>query len=45
VARRRVVEDTQKLKELWTEGLRVWFPKGPDDPEIAILAVDVQEAM
>ena len=41
----RVVEDTQKVKELWTEGLRVWFPRGPDDPEISVLAVDVQEAM
>jgi general stress protein 26 len=41
----RIVEDTQKLKELWTEGLRVWFPEGPKDPEIAILAVDVDQAM
>src|SRR4051812_31646604 len=24
----RVVEDSQKLNELWTEGLRVWFPNG-----------------
>ncbi|MBX9739389.1 MAG: pyridoxamine 5'-phosphate oxidase family protein, partial [Beijerinckiaceae bacterium] len=23
---------------------RVWFPKGPDDPEITLLAVDVEEA-
>ena len=38
----RIVEDPQKLNELWTEGLRVWFPKGPNDPEIAILAVDVE---
>jgi general stress protein 26 len=43
-AKARIVEDTQKLKELWTEGLRVWFPEGPKDPEIAILAVDVEQA-
>jgi general stress protein 26 len=40
----RTVEDSQKLNELWTEGLRVWFPNGPNDPEIAILAVDVEQA-
>lgn len=40
----RIIEDTQKLRELWTEGLRVWFPEGPKDPEIAILAVDVEKA-
>jgi general stress protein 26 len=27
----RIVEDSQKLNELWTEGLRVWFPNGPKD--------------
>jgi general stress protein 26 len=37
----RIVEDPQKLNQLWTEGLRVWFPDGPNDPEIAILAVDI----
>jgi general stress protein 26 len=40
----RVVEDKQRLRELWSEGLRVWFPTGPDNPEIAVLAVDVEEA-
>ena len=27
--------------QLWSEGLRVWFPKGSDDPEIAVLAIEV----
>ena len=40
----RVVEDRAKIKELWSEGARVWFPKGPDDPGIALIAVDVDEA-
>lgn len=40
----RVVRDTAKIKELWSEADRVWFPKGPDDPEIALLAVEVEEA-
>ncbi|MBJ7401890.1 MAG: pyridoxamine 5'-phosphate oxidase family protein [Bradyrhizobium sp.] len=38
------VEDREKLKELWTEGLRVWFPEGPEDPELAMLAVEVEKA-
>lgn len=43
-ARARLVEDQQKLRELWFEGLRVWLPNGPSDPELAILAVRVEEA-
>jgi general stress protein 26 len=42
--RARVVEDQQKLNELWTEGLRVWFPTGSGDPELALLAIDVEKA-
>jgi general stress protein 26 len=42
--RAKMVEDKQKLKELWFEGLRVWFPKGPDDPELAVLAIEVEKA-
>jgi len=40
----KLVDDRAKLKDLWSEGLRVWFPKGPDDPELALLAVDIDEA-
>ena len=40
----RIVEDSAKVKELWSEGARVWFPKGPDDPNIALIAVEVEEA-
>ena len=39
-----VVRDTAKVKELWSEGARVWFPKGPDDPEIALIRVEVESA-
>ena len=39
-----VPDDRQKLNELWFEGLRVWFPGGPDDPELALLTVEVEEA-
>jgi len=40
----KLVDDRARLKQLWTEGMRVWFPGGPDDPELALLAVTVDEA-
>jgi general stress protein 26 len=40
----RVVRDRAKINELWTEADRVWFPKGPDDPELTLLAVDIEQA-
>jgi general stress protein 26 len=42
--RAELVDDKDKLKELWVEGLRVWFPGGPGDPNLALLAVRVDEA-
>ena len=40
----RVVRERAKIHELWSEADRVWFPQGPDDPAIALLAVDVEQA-
>ena len=40
----QVVHDSAKVQELWSEGLRVWFPKGPDDPNIALIRVKVDSA-
>src|SRR5882672_3869500 len=40
--RARMVEDRGQIKTLWNEGLRVWFPDGPDSPDIALVAVDVE---
>ena len=42
--RARIVRDAGKVKELWSEGLRVWFPKGPDDPGISLICVEVDSA-
>lgn len=36
----RVVNDKAKIKELWSEPYKVWFPGGIDDPELALIAVD-----
>ena len=39
-----IVRDHAKIKQLWTEAARVWFPKGPDDPNICLIRVDVETA-
>jgi general stress protein 26 len=41
--RASVSEDRSKIHELWNPMYKAWFPKGEDDPEIAILRVDVSE--
>jgi general stress protein 26 len=40
----RVVQDRQKIHELWNPTLKAWFPDGVDDPEIALLCVTVEKA-
>jgi general stress protein 26 len=40
----QVVRDLAKQKELWSEPLRVWFPGGPEAPEVALVKVTVDGA-
>ena len=40
----RIVRDRAKIQELWSEPMRTWFPKGADDPNIALIEVDVDSA-
>ena len=40
----RVVQDREKMQELWSPVYRAWFPQGLDDPELALLRVDVEQA-
>lgn len=40
----RIVRDKAVTKDLWRESVRVWFPKGPDDPDLAWIRVDVETA-
>lgn len=34
-----IVRDKSRIQEKWTEGMRAWFPKGTDDPQIALIRV------
>ena len=38
-----VSEDRAKIHELWNPMYKAWFPKGEDDPEIAVLRVEISE--
>ena len=40
----RTVRDRAKIKEVWSEPMRTWFPKGADDPQIALIAVHIDSA-
>lgn len=37
-----IVNDRQRIHELWTAFAKPWFPNGPDDPNLALLRVHVE---
>lgn len=39
-----IVRDRALIKSMWSEMLKIWFPKGPDDPDIALIKVSMQAA-
>jgi general stress protein 26 len=39
-----LVRDRQKIEELWNPIYKAWFPKGLEDPELALLKVNVEGA-
>jgi len=39
-----LVRDPEKIKELWKPVLKAWFPKGLNDPDLALLKVSVEQA-
>jgi general stress protein 26 len=42
--RGEVVNDRAKIKELWQPALKLWFPDGPDAPELTLLKVKAEQA-
>ena len=42
--RAALVHDRAKMTELWQKPLKTWFPKGLDDPDLALLKVEVEHA-
>lgn len=39
-----ILHDRPKIEELWTEFARVWFPQGPQDPDIVLIRVEAEAA-
>lgn len=39
-----LVTDKPSIQQHWTEAMRTWFPKGVDDPEVALLKIHVEAA-
>lgn len=37
-----LVTDQAKIKDLWREDFRGFFPKGPEDPNVALLSVEIE---
>lgn len=40
----QLVRDRRKAEELWSPAYKAWFPKGLDDPNLALLRVTVDSA-
>jgi general stress protein 26 len=40
----RALQDGDKVRELWNPMVKAWFPAGPDDPNIALIRVTVEQA-
>jgi general stress protein 26 len=40
----RVIDDMTKKKQLWNKMTEAWFPKGVDDPDLALVQVGITHA-
>lgn len=40
----QLVRDQQKIHEMWRPFYKAWFPKGENDPDLALLKVNVENA-
>lgn len=39
-----ISRDKAKIHELWNPMFKAWFPEGEDDPQIAVIRVEITEA-
>jgi general stress protein 26 len=40
----QLVRDRAKIDELWRPEFKIWFPEGKEDPEVALLRVNLEKA-
>jgi len=41
----RIERDSTRIKEMWKESWRIWFPEGPDDPDLVLIKVEVEHVI
>ena len=39
-----LTRDREKMKQMWTKWVEAFFPKGLNDPDLALLRVDIEKA-
>ena len=39
-----ITRDRAKIEELWSPFVKAWFPNGKDDPQLALLKIEVESA-
>jgi hypothetical protein len=44
LANAEIIHDRDRIAVLWNNNAALWFPKGPDDPDICIIRVTVETA-
>ena len=42
--RAELVRDQEKIKQLWQPSLKAWFPNGVDEPDIALIKINADQA-
>jgi general stress protein 26 len=42
--RGEIVRDRERMQALWSPWVKVWFPQGLDDPNLALLCVEMETA-
>ena len=40
----QLVRDRNKIDELWKPEFKMWFPEGKDDPEVALVRINLEKA-
>ena len=40
----RIIDDRERIELLWRPSWKLWFPGGPDDPELVLIEVDPERA-
>ena len=40
----QLIRDRNRIDELWKPEFKIWFPNGKDDPEVALLRVNLEKA-